>query len=101
MAAKEYNVADYLTTPEAVAGYIEEFLADEPDALIAALNEVAGSVGFTKLAEQAGVTRQHLYTMLSDKGNPTYANLSKVIGAMGCRLSIVPIDGEMPLYSAG
>jgi len=101
MAVKKHNVADYLKTPEAVAAFIEEFLGDDSETFIAALGEVASSVGFAKLAEHAGVKRQHLYQMLSENGNPTYANLSKIVAAMGCRLSIIPIDDESPLYSTG
>lgn len=100
MAVREHSTADYLGTPEAVAAYIEEFLSDDPELLIFALREIAESVGFAKLAEQAGVTRQHLYTMLSENGNPTLRSLTKIVTAIGCRISIVPVAQEQqPLYA--
>ena len=40
------------------------------------------------LAAEIGVKRQQLYRALSEEGNPTLETLTKVIGALGFRLSV-------------
>lgn len=86
-----------MDSPELVAAFIEEFLDDDPEMLKLALKEVAQSVEFEKLADQMGIKRQTLYTMLSKKGNPTLKNLNRLASAVGCRLSFVPAtkDGSV------
>ncbi len=92
MQVKEHRTGDFIDTPELVVAFIEEFLGDDPETFKFALHEVAESVGFAELANRAGIPRPHLYTMLSENGNPTLVSLNKLVAAIGCRLSIVPLE---------
>jgi len=44
----------------------------------------------TKLAEAAGVSRESLYRMMSETGNPTYSSLEGILGALGLKQIVVP-----------
>ncbi len=50
--------------------------------------EVKG--GFSKLSKQTGLNREHLYRLLSDKGNPTLYSLLKILNALGYPISFNP-----------
>lgn len=47
-------------------------------------------VGLTELSKQTKLQREHLYTMLSKKGNPSFENIIKIIKALGYDLAIKP-----------
>jgi len=46
--------------------------------------------GFTKLSKETKLQREHLYTMLSGKGNPSFENIMKIIKAFGYDIVIRP-----------
>ena len=74
-AAQEELLNDALATGH--AGYIAN-----------ALGIIARARGMAGLAAEIGVKRQQLYRALSEDGNPTLETLTKVIGALGFRLSV-------------
>ena len=74
-AAQEDLLNDALATGH--AGYIAN-----------ALGIIARARGMAGLAAEIGVKRQQLYRALSEDGNPTLETLTKVIGALGFRLSV-------------
>jgi probable addiction module antidote protein len=83
-----WNSAEYLDTPEAIAAYLEAAFEDgDPRVISHALGVVARSKGMSKVAEQAGVTREALYKALSDKGDPRLTTLLGVMKALGLKLS--------------
>ena len=43
--------------------------------------------GVAKLAELTNLNREHLYRMLSEKGNPGLRSLEALLDAMGFRLT--------------
>ncbi len=52
-----------------------------------ALKNVADALGgMQKLSKETQLARESLYTMLSDKGNPTLASLEKVLHSFGVRI---------------
>lgn len=55
-----------------------------------ALNTVARARGMTKVARDAGITREALYKALSEKGDPKLSTLFGVMKALGIRLSAKP-----------
>ena len=88
---REFDVQNYLKTPEERAAYLEAILEDGDPSLIAAgLGEIARAVGMTDLARQTGISRETLYKSLAPGGNPTLATISKIAGALGLRLAVVP-----------
>ena len=85
-------LSDKLSDPKRAARYLNEAYKDSTPAFLKALRKVSESLEKKRLAESAGVSRESLYRMLSETGNPTIASLRGITEAMGFRLEIVPID---------
>ena len=88
MKTTPFDPADYLDTPEAQ----EELLADATasgDAryIATALGAIARARGMTKIANDAGVTREALYRALSQDGDPRLSTLLGVAKALGLKIS--------------
>jgi probable addiction module antidote protein len=88
MKTTAFDPADYLDTPEAQ----EELLADAAasgDArnIAIALGTSARARGMTKVAKEAGVTREALYRALSEDGDPRLSTLLGVAKALGLRIT--------------
>ncbi len=91
---KEFDAAEVLTDEEAIRHYLALAFDDgDPRSIQTALGTVARAHGMTALAREAGLKREELYRALSETGNPEFATIMKVIGAMGLHLTIVtPAD---------
>lgn len=83
-----------LSDPKRAARYLNAAYQDSTPAFLKALRKVSESLEKKQLAESAGVSRESLYRMLSETGNPTIASLRGITEAMGFRLEIVPIDAS-------
>ena len=85
-----YDAADYLKTPRQIAAYLEaSFQEGDPQTIAMALGNIARSKGMTALAKETGLSREALYTALSEEGNPRLTTFLKVISALGLRLKAV------------
>lgn len=92
---KKFDAAEHLRTPKARAEYLSLVLADgDPAEVRDALNVVARAQGMSAVAKAAGVTREGLYKTLGVDGNPEFATIMRVIGAMGIRLSAQAMDAK-------
>lgn len=60
--------------------------------IISVLSKYAKIHGITKLAEETGIPRSHLYKILSPKGNPTVDSLVKIAAALDLRVGFI-LDG--------
>lgn len=49
---------------------------------------VINQMGIAKLAAESGISREHLYKVLSDRGNPEFATLVSIIKACGMKLMV-------------
>jgi probable addiction module antidote protein len=84
-----WDPAERLTTPEAIAAYLEAVFEEGDPALIAAaLGDVARARGMTEVARAAGVTRDTLYKALSKDGDPRLSTLLGVTKALGLKIHI-------------
>ncbi len=84
-----YDTADYLTSTDEAAAYLEAAIdeAGDDSAFIAnALGVIARSGNLSELARQVGMSREGLYKALSNDGNPSFATIFKVANALGLRL---------------
>jgi probable addiction module antidote protein len=84
-----YDVAEHLRTPEEMAAYLEVCLeeANGDAAFIAkALGDIARARGMSRVARDAGLSRESLYKALSGERSPTFDTILKVIGALGLTL---------------
>ncbi len=84
---------ELLKNPEVAAMYLEEILADgDMEMFTAALKDVADARvgGMTALSRETHLNREQLYKTLSKKGNPRLETLTKVLHAVGLRISVTP-----------
>jgi probable addiction module antidote protein len=74
-----------------MAAYLEAALQEGDAALIAsALGDIARAKGMSQIARDAGLGRESLYKALSAEGNPEFATIIKVVGALGLQLHASP-----------
>lgn len=84
-----YDAADYLTTPEHAAAYLEaafEEAGDDAGFIAHALGTIARSGNMSELARRTGISREGLYKALAEDGNPSFATVLKVTRALGLDL---------------
>jgi probable addiction module antidote protein len=88
----EDSLVNALTDPEEAAAYLAEVIAmqDQP-ALMLALRHVAKAHGMAEIARRAQLGDKTLFKVLSSSGNPTLETVSKVLNAVGLRLSVEAI----------
>jgi len=91
--AKDYreHLDDVLRDPEEALAYLNAALAEnDPDIFLLALRDVARARegGVAALAETTAINREHLYRILSERGNPALRSLEAVLGALGFRLAV-------------
>lgn len=84
-----WDVQQFLTDDARIAEYLAATFEDGDPALIrAAIGDVAKARGMSSLARETGITREALYKALGEKGNPTLDTLTKVMKALGFKLSV-------------
>jgi probable addiction module antidote protein len=91
METSKFDIADYLDSNEMIAEYLNTVLAEGNDAdLIAAIGNIAKSIGMTKIAQETGLSRPSLYKALSDGSKPQFETIMKVLRAIGGQIQISP-----------
>jgi probable addiction module antidote protein len=92
---KKFDATEHLRTPQARADYLNIVLTDgDPTEVRDALNLVARAQGMSEVAKAVGVTREGLYKTLGENGNPEFATVLRIIGAMGIRLTAEPAKSK-------
>lgn len=89
-----YDSADYLTSVEGAAAYLEaaiEAAGDDPAFIAQALGTIARSGNVSELARRAGISREGMYKALSGDGSPSFATILKITSALGLRLHFEPV----------
>ncbi len=88
----EYDAAEFLESEEDIVAYLNAALEEGDSALLsAALGDIARARGMSKVARDAGITRDGLYKALSPSGNPSFATVQKVMNALGYTFSVVKL----------
>ena len=86
-----WDVSEYLDDEAAIAAYLEAVFEDgDPGLISAAIGDVAKAKGMSQIARESGLSRETLYRTLSQDGNPELSTLTKVIRAIGMRISVEP-----------
>jgi probable addiction module antidote protein len=84
-----WDPADYLETREQISAYLDDiFKSGDPDLILTAIGDVARARGMSKIADDAGRSRESLYKSLSQGGNPSFETVLKVLASLGFRLSL-------------
>ena len=88
-----FDPTELLTSDEAIQEYLEIAFEDGDTKDIAiALGNIAKAKGMTKVAKEAGVTREALYKSLSENGDPKLSTLLGVMKALGLHLSVATTE---------
>ena len=92
-AMRIWDPAEHLQMDEDMAAYLEAAL-EEGDASLfaAALGDIARAKGMSQLARETGLRRESLYKALSPTGNPEFATILRVVGALGLQLHATPAN---------
>lgn len=89
----KWDAAEFLTSDEAIAAYLEAAFEDgDPKMIAVALGDIAKAKGMSAIAREAGVTREALYKSLSDRGDPKLSTLIGVMKALGLRFTVTKAD---------
>ena len=87
----EESLLKALNDTEEALAYLNAALMDEDqEVFLLALKHVlkAQGVDISAFAEEAQITRQNIYHMLSKKGNPRWHNFRSIIDAMGLQFKL-------------
>ncbi len=79
-----------LQDPRASAHYLNAALEDSDEMLLIALRNVAEASTMSKVAKEAGISRESIYRMLCESGNPTYESFTAILRALGLRIVFEP-----------
>ncbi len=91
METSKFDIADYLDDKEMIAEYLNTVLEEGNESdIIIAIGYVAKSIGMTKIANEAGLSRPSLYKALSEGAKPQFETILKVLKAIGGQLRINP-----------
>ena len=74
-----------------------EFL--RADYIVHALGVVARAQNMSKLARNAGMSREGLYKALSETGNPSFSTVVKVAAALGLRISFTAYNAQESVHA--
>jgi len=87
-------LGEKLKDPKRAARFLTASQTDSPEAFLKALRKVASAQArsMVDIAETVGVSRESLYRMMSESGNPSYTTVRGILNAMGFRLQIVPLE---------
>ncbi|AHY59622.1 addiction module antidote protein [Stenotrophomonas rhizophila] len=88
-----FDPADHLVDDAAIAVYLTEALAaDDAVHFQDALQAVARARGMAHIAESTGLGRESLYKALKPGAHPRFDTVQRVLGALGVRLTVTPLD---------
>ena len=105
MPKKTSSYRDWLTSklsdPRRAARYLTAAAEDSEAMFLKALRKVASaqSRSMKELAEICGVSRESLYRMLSETGNPTSGNRRAILASLGLKSIVVPVEVTVVLGS--
>ena len=92
-AFTKWDAAEHLRTREDARLYLEACAEEDPgdgSLIRAALNDIARAGNMSRLARDAGMSREGLYKALSEDGNPSFATVMRIARALGLQVRITP-----------
>jgi len=86
---KRFEASDFLKSEAAIEEFLAAAMEDpNPDVFLAALGEVAKVRGIATLAKRSGLGRESLYKTLAPGSKPRYETISKLVDALGVKLTV-------------
>lgn len=91
MSSFQLHLQNELKDPKFASRYITEaLLENDADFLKIALGDVVKAYGFSKISQETGISRQSLYKMFSENGNPTHKSLVAILNVLGLEIVVRP-----------
>ncbi len=86
----EIDLLQRLKDPEFAIGILNEALKEEDKRvfLVVLRDVVEAHGGMAKLAKLMKISREHIYRMLSAKGNPEFQTLQLLFNALGFKITL-------------
>jgi len=86
---KAFDITRHLDSEEAMAEYLSQVLEDGDNAeLIRALGHITKAKGMATVAKDSGLGRESLYKALAEGSQPRFDTITKVINALGLKMSV-------------
>ena len=93
-----FEASDYLDNEEVIAQYLTVALADpDPNAFLAAVNDVAKARGIAGVSTQAGLGRESLYKALRPGAKPRFETVRRLLEALGVGLEVIAQQPAKPV----
>jgi probable addiction module antidote protein len=87
-----FDASKYLDDDERIAEYLSSILEErDPGLLAAALGDVARARGMSEIAKASGLSREALYKALRPEADPRFDTISRVLTALGVKLTAQPV----------
>lgn len=84
-----FDASKYLDTDEAINDYLAIALEDgDTKTVQVVLRDIARAHGMTQLAKETQLNRESLYNSLSKEGNPSFATITKIMKALGLKMTL-------------
>ncbi|WIK89109.1 putative addiction module antidote protein [Varibaculum cambriense] len=84
-----FDASKYLDTDEAINDYLTIALEDgDTKTVQVVLRDIARAHGMTQLAKETQLNRESLYKSLSKEGNPSFATITKIMKALGLKMTL-------------
>src|ERR1700722_14461930 len=78
-----------LEDSEAAEAYLNDAMdSGDTKVILLAVRDIAKVRGVAEISKRTGIQREHLYTILSEHGNPTLENFSAIVDALGYELQV-------------
>ena len=97
LSTTHWNSAAYFESDEDIRRYVEACLeetGDDPACILQALGVIAHTRNMSQLARETGLSRKGLDKTFSGEGNPSFATVAKVAGALGLQVIFRPVESD-------
>jgi probable addiction module antidote protein len=89
ITVSDWDPAEIIETKEDVIAFLEGALKEnDPEFLLKTIGHIARSKGMAQLAKELNLNRKGLYKAFSEKGNPSFLTVVKVLDNLGFCLRV-------------
>ncbi|MDR3123809.1 MAG: putative addiction module antidote protein [Treponema sp.] len=89
ITVSDWDPAEIIETREDIIAFFNGALEeDDPEFLLKTIGYIARSKGMARLARELNLNRKGLYKAFSEKGNPSFLTVIKVLDNLGFRLKV-------------